>query len=161
MPVNQRLAGMLAFQIRVLRIIHVNMGHIRNIGRGQFCHGDLLCRSGIIPDHVGLFILRIDFFTGKCSECIDILFHIGDAGIYLRDNSVFSLNRICHASALQIKCQRFDGIIGRPENIPVRADIIADQANDNLIGSICSVFGESSRLYKVQNIVCDIVESID
>ena len=61
----------------------------------------------------------------------------------------------------QIIHQCVDGIIGGTENISVRPDIIADQANHNFVR-----FGTFFRTFQgfsdeIQNVMSDIVKAID
>ena len=158
MPVYQRLTGMLAFQIRVFRVVHVNMGHVRNICLSQFSHGGFLDCARIIPDDIRFFLVLIDSLAAEFAESIDVFLYVGNTGIDLRYD-FFPLNGVCCMFALQIILQRLNRIVGSLENITVRAYVIADQPDHDLISTVAVIRG--SGFHEVQDIMRDIVKAVD
>ena len=161
MPVDQRLAGVLTLQIGILRVIDPHMGHIRYFRAVQVSHGLLFRFSGIRTDHGDCIPALIDFLAGKGTGCVNALLHIGNAGINGRYHR-FAL--LCERIAVmaEIVRQGEHRIIGGAENLPVRAYIIADQSDDNLCRPVAvSPIVGNRRVYKVQNIMRNVVKPID
>ena len=160
-PGDQRLAGVLTLQIGILGVIDPYMGHIRYFRAVQISHGLLFRFSGIRTDHGDAIFALIDLLAGKGTVCVDAFFHIGNAGINGRNHG-FTLLRERVAVVAEIVRQRKYGIIGGAENLPVRADIIADQPDDNLCRPVAvRSIVRNRRVNKVQNIVRDVVEAVD
>ena len=161
MPVDQRLAGMLAFQVGILCVIDTHMGHIRYFSTVQVSHGLPPGFSGIGTDHGDLILTLIDLFAGKRTVRVNAFLHIGNAGINRRNHG-FPLLRKSITVVAEVICQCEHRIIGGAEDLPVRTNVIADQPDDNLCRSVavCSVVIDG-RVNKVQNIMRDIVKAVD
>ena len=157
-PVDQRLAGMLAFQIGVFRVVHADMGHVRNKGFRQFRQGGFPRRTRILPDDICFRPVRVDLLAAEDAEGIEVLFRIGNAGVHPR-GKVFPLHGVCRFFAVQEIPQRLDGIVGSPENIAVRADVVADQPDHDLVGA--PVPGRGNFIHQVQEIVGNVVKAVD
>ena len=155
-PVDQRLAGMLAFQIGILGVINPHMGHIRYLGAVQIRHCLLLCRGGRRTDHDFFILALIDFFTRKRAVCVNALLHVGNTRINGRKHG-FPLQCEGIVVMVEVVCQSQDGVICGTENLPIRANVITDQTNHNLG---CSILVDS-RLNKVQNIMGNVVKAVD
>ena len=159
MPVNQRLTGMLAFQIRVSCIVHVNVGHIRHICAFQFSHRCFPDGDRVFPDYPGFVFPAIDSFTAEGTESIDVLLRIGNTGVHSR-HDIRPLNDTGRVSALQPVFQCLHRIVGCLKDIAIRAFVIADQADDNLVSSRI-VIGKRYCFHQVQNIMGNIIETVD
>ena len=155
-PVDQRLASMLAFQIGILGVINPHMGHIRYLGAVQIRHCLLLCRGGRRTDHDFFILALIDFFTRKRAVCVNALLHVGNARINGGKHG-FPLQCEGIVVMVEVVCQSQDGVIRGAENLSIRANVITDQTNHNLG---CSTIGDSG-LNKIQNIMRNIVKAVD
>ena len=103
-PVDQRLAGMLAFQIGILCVINPHMGHVRYLGAVQVRHCLLLCRSGRGTDHDFFILALIDLFTCECAVRVNALLHVGNAWINGRKHG-FPLQREGIIIVIEVVCQ--------------------------------------------------------
>ena len=161
MPVDQRLAGMLAFQVGILCVIDTHMGHIRYFGAVQVSNGLPPGFSRIGTDHGDLILTLIDLFAGECTVCVNAFLYVGNAGINRRNHG-FPLLRERIAVVAEIVFQGEHRIIGGAEDLSVWADVIADQPDDHLCRSVtvCSIIIDG-RVNKVQNIMRDVVKAVD